>query len=111
MPALDAAVAAAFAEPDPAHPRNTRALVVVHRGRIVAERYAPGFDQTMPLIGWSMSKAALNALVGLRVKDGKLALTDRALLPEWRDAERSAPRHHARRSAPHVERARLRRRL
>jgi CubicO group peptidase (beta-lactamase class C family) len=85
-PALDAAVAAAFAEPDRAHRRGTRALVVVHRGRIVAERYAPGFDQTMALIGWSMSKAALNALVGLRVKDGKLALTERALLPEWRKA-------------------------
>jgi CubicO group peptidase (beta-lactamase class C family) len=82
--ALDAAVAAAFAEPDPAHPRNTRAVVVVHRGRIVAERYAPGFDQKMPLIGWSMTKGALNALIGLRVKDGKLAITDRALLPEWR---------------------------
>lgn len=84
LPALDAGIEAAFAEPDPAHPRNTRALVVVHRGRIVAERYAPGFDATMPLIGWSMTKAALNALVGLRVKDGKLALADKALLPEWR---------------------------
>jgi hypothetical protein len=83
-PALDAAVAAAFAEPDPAHRRNTRALVVVHRGRIVAERYAPGFDVTMPLIGWSMTKAALNALTGLRVKDGEIAVADKALLPEWR---------------------------
>jgi CubicO group peptidase (beta-lactamase class C family) len=82
--ALDAAVAAAFAEPDPAHPRNTRALVVVHRGRIVAERYAPGFDKTMPLIGWSVTKGAMNALIGLRVMDGKLAVTDRALLPAWR---------------------------
>jgi len=85
MAALNAGIEAAFAEPDPAHPRNTRALVVVHRGRIVAERYAPGFDAAMPLIGWSMTKAALNALVGLRVKDGNLAVTDRALLPEWRD--------------------------
>jgi len=81
--ALKGAVDAAFAEPDPAHPRNTRALVVVHGGRIVAERYAPGFDATMPLIGWSMTKAALNALIGLRVKDGKLAVTDKDLLPEW----------------------------
>jgi CubicO group peptidase (beta-lactamase class C family) len=31
-----------------------------------------------------MTKGALNALVGLRVKDGKMALTDRALMPEWR---------------------------
>jgi CubicO group peptidase (beta-lactamase class C family) len=83
-PALDAALAAAFAEPDPERPRNTRALVVVHRGRVAAERYAPGFDAAMPLIAWSMTKGALNALVGLRVKDGKMALTDRALLPEWR---------------------------
>jgi CubicO group peptidase (beta-lactamase class C family) len=82
--ALDAAIASAFAEPDPARPRNTRALVVVHRGRIVAERYAHGFDAVMPLIAWSMTKGALNALVGLRIKDGKIALTDRALLPEWR---------------------------
>jgi CubicO group peptidase (beta-lactamase class C family) len=77
-------VAATFAEPDPTHPRNTRAVVVVHGGRIVAERYAPGFDKTMPLIAWSMTKGAMNALIGLRVKDGKLAVADRALLPEWR---------------------------
>jgi CubicO group peptidase (beta-lactamase class C family) len=82
--ALNEAVAAAFAEPDPAHPRNTRALVVVHRGRIVAERYAPGFEETMPLIAWSMTKGMTNALIGLRIKDGKLALTDQTLLPEWR---------------------------
>ena len=81
---LDAAVEAAFAEPASAHRRNTRALVVVHGGRIVVERYAPGFDAKMPLLGWSMTKAALNALVGLRVKDGKLDLADKALLPQWR---------------------------
>jgi len=81
---VDAAVAAAFAEPDPAHPRNTRALVVVHRGRIVAERYAPDFDKDMPLVGWSVTKGALNALIGMRVKDRKLAVADKDLLPEWR---------------------------
>jgi CubicO group peptidase (beta-lactamase class C family) len=82
--ALDRAVSTAFAEPDPAHPRNTRALVVVHKGRVVAERYAPGFAADMPLIGWSMTKAALNALIGLRVKDGKIALSDANLMPGWR---------------------------
>jgi CubicO group peptidase (beta-lactamase class C family) len=82
--ALDKAVAATFTEPDTLHPRRTRALVVVHHGRIVAERYAMGFDARMPLTGWSISKSVLNALVGLRVEDGKLAVTDKALLPEWR---------------------------
>jgi CubicO group peptidase (beta-lactamase class C family) len=80
---LAKAIDAIFAEPDPAHPRNTRALVVVHGGRIVAERYAPGFDKDTPLTGWSMSKTAINALVGMRVKDGSIALQDNALMPEW----------------------------
>lgn len=78
------AVDAIFDETSPERPRGTRALVVVHHGRIVAERYAPGFDAQMPLVGWSMSKAAINALVGLRIKDGALSLDDAALLPQWR---------------------------
>ncbi|HUU66900.1 MAG TPA: serine hydrolase [Methyloceanibacter sp.] len=89
--ALAKAIEDIFAEPDPAHPRNTRALVVVHEGRIVTERYAPGFDAATPLIGWSMAKAAINALVGMRVKDGRLALDDTALMPEWQAAD--DPRH------------------
>ena len=79
------AVKAIFAEPSPERPRGTRALVVVQNGRIVAERYAPGFDAHMPLVGWSMSKAAINALIGMRVKDGVLSLDDTGLLPEWRN--------------------------
>ena len=81
---LAAAVEAAFAEPDPNHLRRTRALVVVHGGRIIAERYAPGFNAAMPLIGWSMTKMATNALVGIAVQNGKLAVADKDLLPEWR---------------------------
>jgi hypothetical protein len=64
--------------------RTPRALVVVHGGRIVAERYALGFDATMPLIGWSMAKMATNALAGIAVQDGKLDLANKELLPEWR---------------------------
>jgi CubicO group peptidase (beta-lactamase class C family) len=82
--ALNRAIDNIFAEPDPAHPRRTRALVVVQGGRIVAERYARGFDAAMPLIGWSISKSVVNALIGLRIGDGKLAPTDTALMPEWR---------------------------
>lgn len=82
--ALNAAVEAALAEPDPNHPRRTRALVVVRGGRIIAERYAPGFDTTTPMIGWSMAKMATNALVGIAVLNGQLALEDKDLLPEWR---------------------------
>ncbi len=69
--AAASAIEAIFSETDPTRPRGGRALVVVYRGRIVAERYAPGFDAHMPLVGWSMSKTGTNALIGLRVSDGK----------------------------------------
>jgi hypothetical protein len=39
---LDRAVEEAFSDPDPKNPRRTRAVLIVHEGRIIAERYAPG---------------------------------------------------------------------
>ncbi len=84
--ALARAIEAGFTEPDRELLQRTRALVVVHRGRIVAERYAQGFDRQTPLLGWSMTKSALNALVGIRVRQGKLSVHDQKLLPEWSSA-------------------------
>lgn len=81
---LAAAVAAAFAEADPAKPAlRTRAVVVVFRDRLVCEQYAPGFGKDTPLPGWSMTKSVVNALVGIRLKQGKLDLDARLPRPDW----------------------------
>lgn len=80
---LDAVVARAFEEPDPRHPRRTRAVVVLHGGRIVAERYAPGIGPDTPLPGWSMSKSVMNALVGVLVREGRLTVDAPVPIPEW----------------------------
>lgn len=42
---------------------NTRALLVAHRGKLLIERYASGFDQQTPQLGLSMAKSVLSALV------------------------------------------------
>ncbi|AOJ78874.1 serine hydrolase domain-containing protein [Burkholderia ubonensis] len=83
---LQHALDRAFDEPDPARPRRTRAVVVLHRGRVIAERYAPGFSADMPLPGWSMTKSVTAALIGMLVAQHKLSPDASALLPEWRDA-------------------------
>lgn len=81
--ALQQFVARAFTEPNHRRLRRTYAVVVVHDGRIAAERYADGISADMPLPGWSMAKSVLSALVGLLVRDGRLALDSRELLPAW----------------------------
>lgn len=80
---LRAVLDRAFAEPDPARPRRTRAVVIVHDGRIVAERYAEGFTAETPLLGWSMTKTVTNALVGILVKEGRLSIDRPVSIPEW----------------------------
>ena len=78
----------AFAEPDLKHPVRTRAVVVLHRGRVVAERYAEGFTKNTPLTGWSMTKSVTNAMIGLLVKDGKLDVEKPAAVAEWSEDKR-----------------------
>jgi CubicO group peptidase (beta-lactamase class C family) len=80
---LKAALDAAFTEnPTPPY-RHTEAVVVVHYGRIVAERYAPGIGPQTPLIGYSATKSVISALIGILVRDKKLSLYGPAPVALW----------------------------
>ena len=61
---LEPVLAQAFTEPDPQYARNTKAVVVIHQGQLLAEKYAPGIDNDTPLPGWSMTKSVTNLLLG-----------------------------------------------
>ncbi len=63
--------------------QNTRALVVVLNGKIVAERYAEGFTAHTPQISWSQGKSITAALTGVLVQQGELTLDQAAPVPEW----------------------------
>ncbi len=82
-PALHVALDRAFAEPSKPPYKHVRAIVVMHNGKIVAERYAPGVGPETPLLGYSVSKSVVNALVGILVREGKLRVTDRAPVAAW----------------------------
>ncbi|PWE76102.1 beta-lactamase [Bradyrhizobium sp. SUTN9-2] len=90
-PALAAALDRAFAEPTQPPHRRTRAIVVMKAGRIVAERYADGIEPETPLLGFSMTKSVISALIGVLVRQGKLKVDGPAPVTVWRDSD--DPRH------------------
>jgi len=76
---IDAAVEAAFSNPD----ALTAAFLVVHKGRIIAERYKPGITKDTQLESWSMGKSLAATLFSLLVKDGTYTLEQPAPVPLW----------------------------
>jgi CubicO group peptidase (beta-lactamase class C family) len=82
-PGLKKALDDAFAEPDGKPVRRTHAIVVVHDGRVVAERYAAGYGIDTPVHGWSATKSVNNALLGILVRQGKLKMEDPAPVAAW----------------------------
>ncbi len=81
---------------------HTNAVAVVHRGRIVAERYgeremgplaelagvAPGpIGPDDPLGSWSMAKSVVHRAVGVARARGALAVSDPAPVPAWHGAD------------------------
>lgn len=84
---LDATLDRAFGpDPDPGF-GESHAAVIVHAGRIVAERYGPGTDLDTPLLSWSMAKSVTHALVGILVEQGRLDPHEPLGVPEWRDPD------------------------
>lgn len=62
---------------------ETRALLVVHDGKIVAERYGEGYDPNTRFVSWSMAKSITAVMIGLLVSDGRLRLDETAPIPTW----------------------------
>jgi len=83
---FEAALDAAF-EPE----AHTAAVVVVHEGRLVAERYAPGIDVDTQLESWSMGKSIAATLIGMLIGEGALALDEPPPIAAWQ-VDRNDPR-------------------
>src|ERR1700716_359552 len=85
-PELKAALDHAFEEPATPPFRRTKAVVVVHDGTVVAERYASGVGVETPLLGFSMTKSVVNALLGILTQQGRISPSMPAPIAEWRGA-------------------------
>ena len=66
------------------------AFVVLHEGKVVAERYREGMTADTKLLSWSMAKSFTNALVGLMYGDDLVDIFAPTGIPEWQDDGRAA---------------------
>ena len=76
---LNSAIDAAFAETEATGLRHTKAVVVIHKGQLVAERYAAPISRTTPSLSWSMAKSIINLLIGTLVHQGKIDIYEPAV--------------------------------
>lgn len=90
--AVEARLDQAFGEESTGPAANYDAVVVVHEGRIVAERYRDGWgDETTIHRSWSMAKSITATLAGILVGQGRLDIYAPAPVPQWSDP--ADPRH------------------
>ena len=61
----------------------TTAVIVVRDGRIIAERYRPGFGIYSGYRTWSTAKSISSALLAIAAKQGLLDLDAPVSIPEW----------------------------
>ena len=58
-------------------------MLVLKDGKIAAERYGDGYNESTRFISWSMAKTITAVLVGMLVADGRLSLDEPAPVTEW----------------------------
>ena len=80
---LKAATDAAFSDPA----ALTAGFLVVHKGRIVAERYMDGITKDTQLESWSMGKSITATLFALLVKDGTYTIEQPAPVDLWHQVQ------------------------
>ncbi len=69
--------------------KKTRAVLVIYKDQIIAEKYGEGFDKDSKILGWSMTKSITSTLYGVLQKQGKLDVNDKAPIASWQNDDRS----------------------
>jgi CubicO group peptidase (beta-lactamase class C family) len=85
---LNAAVANAF-DIIGEKKKRTRAVLVIYRDKIIAEKYDTGFNKNSKILGWSMTKSVTATIFGILQKQGKIDVSKSAPIAEWKNDERA----------------------
>ena len=85
---LNSAIAFAF-DAKKKKEKNTRAVVVLYKNKIIGEQYADGFNIKSKLLGWSMTKSVTATYFGILQKQGKFDINKPAPIKEWQNDQRA----------------------
>ncbi|MBC7493706.1 MAG: serine hydrolase, partial [Flavobacterium sp.] len=69
--------------------KNTRAVLVLYKNKIVGEQYADGFSKNSKLLGWSMTKSITATYFGILQKQGKFNINKPAPIAQWQKDQRA----------------------
>lgn len=69
--------------------KRTRSVIVIYKDKIIAEKYADGFDKNSKILGWSMTKSLTATYFGILQKQSKFDIMKSAPIAEWATDERS----------------------
>ena len=69
--------------------KRTRSIVVLYKGKLIAEKYEDGFKKDSKILGWSMTKSITGTLFGILQKQGKIDIKKSAPIEEWQKDERA----------------------
>jgi CubicO group peptidase (beta-lactamase class C family) len=84
---LNAAVAKAF-DVKNQKKKRTRAVLVIYKDKIIAEKYDTGFNSSSKILGWSMTKSITATYFGILQKQGKFDINKPAPIAAWQKDSR-----------------------
>ena len=68
--------------------RKTRAVLVLYKDRIIAEKYSEGFTKNSRILGWSMTKSIMSTVFGILEHQQKINIQDKAPVESWQNDAR-----------------------
>ena len=68
--------------------RKTRAVLVLYKDQIIAEKYSEEFTKNSRILGWSMTKSIMSTVFGILEHQQKINIQDKAPVESWQNDAR-----------------------
>ena len=62
---------------------KSRAVVVIYKDQIIAEKYGDDFSKDSRILGWSMTKSIMSTVFGVLQHQNKINIQDKAPIESW----------------------------